>query len=271
MRNFIREKKIYCGEDYREIDIVPYSLTQMEVARKSKRSKKEKISEPKQKNLNDKNARRFFIQKVNANFGKNDYHISCTYKDKFLPESHEAADKIALNFIRRINYLRKKQGLKPAKFMMVTEVNSRKGERIVRIHHHIIIEGGMPRDSIEELWRAHRKKGQKQGDAFGHINVDRLKPDDDGLAGLATYLMKNPNGKRRWRSSQNLINPESRNNDSKYKRRQIEKIAKQPFDPEFWKKIYPGWHISSEEYGYNAVYNEQTGWHIYLRLRRDSS
>ena len=50
VRNFVREKKIYCGKKYLEVDIYPYTENQKEVSRRGKRAKKEKVSEPKQKN-----------------------------------------------------------------------------------------------------------------------------------------------------------------------------------------------------------------------------
>lgn len=63
MRSFMREKKIYCGKHYREVDIYPYTAAQLTASTRGKRSKKIKETEPKQKNLNDKNARRYFTQK----------------------------------------------------------------------------------------------------------------------------------------------------------------------------------------------------------------
>lgn len=47
-KNFIREKRIYCGEEYLEVDIV--AVTNMPEAGKGKKGK----SSQAQKNLNDK-------------------------------------------------------------------------------------------------------------------------------------------------------------------------------------------------------------------------
>lgn len=73
-KNFIREKRIYCGEEYLEVDIV--AVTNMPEAGKGKRGK----SSQAQKNLNDKRSKRRFVQIANTNFGTNDFHISATYK-----------------------------------------------------------------------------------------------------------------------------------------------------------------------------------------------
>ena len=53
MRTFVREKKIYCGGHYREVDIFTYTDGQKIAASRGNRSKKVKESPPKQKNLND--------------------------------------------------------------------------------------------------------------------------------------------------------------------------------------------------------------------------
>lgn len=81
MRSFIREKKIYCGKQYREVDIFTYTDAQCRAVKRGTRSKKIKESEPKQKNLNDKNARRYFIQTANLNFGDDPdaLHVTATY------------------------------------------------------------------------------------------------------------------------------------------------------------------------------------------------
>lgn len=78
-KNFIREKRIYCGEEYLEVDIV--AVTNMPEAGKGKKGK----SSQTQKNLNDKRSKRRFVQIANTNFGTNDFHISATYNNEHLP------------------------------------------------------------------------------------------------------------------------------------------------------------------------------------------
>lgn len=77
VRSFMREKKIYCGDHYREVDIYSYTDAQKKASGRGKRSKKVKESEPKQKNLNDKNARRYFTQTANLNFGSDRTRCTC--------------------------------------------------------------------------------------------------------------------------------------------------------------------------------------------------
>ncbi|SHG89846.1 rolling circle replication-associated protein [Tepidibacter thalassicus] len=269
MRSFMREKKIYCGNRYLEVDIFPYSQNQKDVSRRGKRAKKQKVTEPKQRNLNDKNARRYLTQLANTNFSEEDLHVTATYKDKFLPETIEEAEKEVANYLRRIKYRREKEGLPPLKYILVTEYSTGKdGKKPVRIHHHIFINGGLDRDTVEDLWCKRRKKGQKKGERIGFVNADRLQPDENGVAALCAYLTKNPSGKKRWSSSQNLEKPWSRSNDFKYSRREIERIAKNPPGIEYWERKYEGWTLANKDYAFRVEYNEYTGWSIYLKMCR---
>ena len=259
MRSYIREKRIECGPNYLEVDIIPRTSAQDKGA-KGKRGRKEKISPPKQKNLNDKNSHRYFRQLVSTNFWKKDLIAHLTYAPKFMPSSEKSALKIVKNFIARIKYLRKKISLSELKYILVTEVGKRG-----RIHHHLILNGGLDRDTIESLWRMPRKKGQEEGEKIGWANVDRLQPDEEGLIALCTYLHKNPQGKKRWSSSQNLDKPVSTKNDHKYSKKEVAKIAKNPDDRAYWEKRYSSYKFISCQ----AEYNEVTGWSLYVRMRRD--
>lgn len=261
----MREKKIYCGKNYLEVDIYPY--TYFKKGKNGKRSKKVKESKPKQNNLNDKNARRYFAQLVQANFNKHDLHVTATYKDKFLPSTLEEGEKEVINFLRRISYRRKKEGLEPLKYILVTEYSTEEDEGdVVRIHHHMIINGGLDRDEIEKLWSKRKKKGESEGEKIGYINADRLQTEDNGLEALCKYLTKYPKKKKRWSSSKNLIKPISRINDCKYGKRQIERIAKNTPDKNYWEKKYKGWVVIEE--AIKVQYNEHTGWSIYLKMFR---
>ena len=271
MRSYVREKQIDCGKRYKEVDIFPYTDAQKNAAQKGKRSKKVKESPPKQKNLNDKNARRYLAQLGHINFDDDPgaLHISATYSPKYLPETVEDAEKEVSNFLRRVQYLRKKEGLPPLKYILVTaSTTKRDSDKPVRIHHHIIMNGGLDRDAVENLWRKRKRKGQKQGDRIGYCNADRLQSEEDGISALCHYLVKQASGKKRWSSSHNLKKPASRTHDGKYTRRQVEKWAKQRPDRPFWERRYPGWTLIDDDYGVQYEHNDLTGWAIYLKLRK---
>ena len=271
MGSYIREKVIYCGKQYREVDIYTYTDAQNLIAKRGKRSKKRKISAPAQKDLNEKNSRRYFIQTANLNFATNPgaLHLSSTYSDRYLPDTVEDAEQEARNYLRRIQYERKKRGLSPLKYMLVTAATVDKDTgKPVRIHHHILVNGGLDRDTVENLWRKRRRRGQKQGDKIGYCNADRLQADENGIGALCSYLSKQAGGKKRWSCSHNLERPTARTMDMKYTHRQVEKWAKEHPTREFWERKYPGWTLTDDDYGISYEYNEFTGWAIYLKLRR---
>lgn len=112
-RSFIREKVVHCGKNFLSLEIYPYSGQQQQAVGR-KRGKKVNVSAPKQKNLNDRRAKRYFIQLANSNFGVGDLVVHLTYAPEFLPESEEEAAKIVAKYLRRVAYLRKKQGLPPS-------------------------------------------------------------------------------------------------------------------------------------------------------------
>lgn len=271
MKTFIREKKIYCGNEYMEVDIYPLSENQLG-RKKGQRSKKKKTSLPAQENLNDKNARRKFIQVAETNFGKNDLSVTLTYSDEFLPETLEDAEREVQNYIKRIRRRRKKEGVEDLKYMLITssrEITEDETEKPVRIHHHILMNGGLDRDTVEKLWSKRKRAGEKEGRPIGYANADRIQPDyNTGIAALCNYLIKNPTQKRRWTCSQNLERPKERTNDHKYSRKKVIEFAYDRPSIEFWEKIYPGWTITDKLYGFEAIYSEMTGWSLYLKLRR---
>lgn len=264
MFNFIKQKKIYCGDKFLEVDIYPRTRNQIDTA-KGRRAKKKEVTKPAQRNLNDKKAKRYFVQLINSNFDERGYHLTLTYKERYHPKTIEEAEANLRKLIARINYRKKKKGLPSLKYVSVIEYQLKK-EEPCKIHHHLIMDGDLSRDEVEDCWRLARKKGQKKGDKIGRANTVKLQPDEGGLSALAKYLCKYEYRKRRWTSSLNLKKPYEKINDHAWSKRQIEKIAKQPFDKSFWEKKFKGYKITSGLYGYEVKYNELTGWAIYLKM-----
>lgn len=195
-KNFIREKRIYCGEEYLEVDIV--AVTNMPEAGKGKRGK----SSQAQKNLNDKRSKRRFVQIANTNFGTNDFHISATYNNEHLPMSLEEAEKNVHNYLDRIKRKMKRETGEDLKYMLVTEYTPEEEEgqltlqgidtddkttKAVRIHHHIIINsGGLDRDDLELMWSTTRINWKKANDPEYRANPDW---EGDANAGLLFVYM----------------------------------------------------------------------------------
>ena len=267
-KNFIREKRIYCGKEWLEVDIVP--VTNMPEAGKGKT----KESSQAQKNLNDKRSKRRFVQIANANFGEDDLHISATYNEEHLPMTLKEAEKNVHNYLDRVKRRMKRVTGQDLKYMLVTEYtpDEEDEDKAVRIHHHIIINGGLSRDDLELMWSTTRinwnkatdREYRKKIDYIGFVNCDRLQPNENGIEGLVNYINKRKKGCKKWSTSMNLEKPKEKKNDHKYSFRKLRELAKTPEDKEVWRKQYPGYEPTKIDF----QYNDYTGWSCYLRLRK---
>lgn len=258
---FVREQRHVCGDNYMEIDLYPISEREKGASLSAKRRQ---ASSRIQQNLNARNARRYFIQLLNANFTESDIHWTGTYDDAHLPDSIEQADHDLELFLRRVRSQSRKRGLPAPRFIAVTEWREEgDGLPAVRVHHHVVLSCGLSRDELERLW--YRGKDKER---LGITNADRLQFDRESLERLANYLTKYTNRKRRWRQSRGLEKPQRpRPNDGKYTRRQLERLVTSGavFDLEFWRRKYQGWEINDITPIQNDVTKE---WSIYLKLRR---
>lgn len=279
-KSFIREKRIYCGKEYLEVDIV--RVTNMPETGRKKRGK----SSARQKNLNDRRSKRSFVQIANTNFGADDLHISATYNEKHLPVTLEAAERNVHNFLNKVKRKMKRETGRDLKYMLVTEYTPEdeegqqlslegiedKSTKAVRIHHHIIINGGLSRDDLELMWsrtRINWKKAEdpeyrKNVDFLGFVNCDRLQPNENGIEGLVNYINKRKKGCKKWSTSMNLKKPKVKKNDSKYSYRKVCTLAKTPEDKEYWRKMYKGYEPAKIDF----QYNDYTGWSVYLKMKK---
>lgn len=243
-----REKKIYSGKIL-EVDIYPITLQE----RKQKRKRKEKESLPKQKNLNDKNARKHLIRLINTNFTDKDLAVHLTYDNKSLPKSEEEAKKDVTNFLRRIKHYRKKNGMEELKYIAVVEYREQQeGKNPIRIHHHLIIND-MDRDKVEELW------------GKGRANADRLKSDEYGYEALGRYITKDPKGSKRWTQSRNLKQPTIKVNDFKISKRKAENMIRNPEDRAYFEKLYPGYIFTECKASINDILGST---YINIKMRK---
>jgi hypothetical protein len=251
-------KEIRSGEQL-EVEIYPEfgrgqrHLIPPEARRKTKRA---------QKNLNEKNSRKQCERVINENFGDRDIWATFTYAEENVPASMDEAQRNMQNFIRRVNRRRKKQGLPNARYVYVTEC-SPSG----RWHHHIVIDGDMDMDTLEELWQLGRRN-----------QVRRLSKDENGLSGMAHYLTKEskqkkdaPKGLKSWKASKGLKKPQERVNHYKFKRKDIREMAK---DAGAVQLLMEKWY-GPEGYVFTSArvrYNDFNGrFYIYARLRRQIS
>ncbi len=182
-------KEITAGEQF-EIEIYP-EFSKLSDVPESGRIKKDNSSA--QKNLNDKNARKYVERLLNQNFDTSDIWITLTYSNGEEPKSMEEALRNMQNYIRRINYRRGKRGLPPAKYIYITEHSP---DEEIRWHHHLVMDGMLDMDMVEATW----KKGRRN-------ETRRLEKDEYGLSGMSHYITKEKDrrkGEKRWNSSTNL-------------------------------------------------------------------
>ena len=212
------------------------------------------------RNLNDRNARKKCIRKLNANFTNDDIWMTLTYALGNEPQDIDAAIKDMTRYIDRINYRRRKLGLPIAKWLYVTEWCEKPGEE-VRCHHHVVMDGLMDMDTCEKTW----KKGERN-------QSRKLNKDDCGLAGMGTYITKETKGQKRWHCSLGLKDPYITKNHYKFKRKKVEQMVK---DRDSIKTIMEKTYKDYKgcEYKYTdceVKYNDFNNlFYIYVRMRRD--
>ena len=235
MRTVYREKKYTCGE---YLDVYIYPVFEPGKHGRGKRVKRKPSTEA-QKKLNQRHREEKLVRLLHANFTPEDLEIHLTYKGK-QPESDEEAARNLRNYIRRIQRLRKKMGLPPLKYIAVTE----RGKRGGRYHHHITVNGGIDRDTLESMWE------------YGYANSRRLQFTEDGLAGLGNYIVKSPVGGKAWTASKNLVDPEPRTRDGRISGSKARELAKSLESGEKFAKfesLYPGYLMSAAEAFHNDV------------------
>lgn len=244
------EKKIYSGE-LMEVEIYPIYPSGREMPG---RKDKSKDSSKAQKNLNDKNARKNFVRLVNANFTQEDIAVHGTYRDDEMPCTEKEVRRDITNYIRRIKNRRKRHGLPSMKYIYVIECKVSKRTGILRWHFHMIMSA-IDRDIAERLWR--------KGD---WVNSKRLQPNDFGFEALARYMVKDPQGSRRWSGSKNLKKPFIRQRDNAITRLGAQRMAtKHVDDREYFEKKYKGYRFLVCD----PVFNEINGhWYISISMRR---
>ena len=239
---FVRVKKYPCRNGYMEVDL--YHINDIN-AHKLPRAKREKISLPKQKNLNTENSRRAMRLVFNNNFKAGDYHITLTYGTDNLPANIKDARKYFTDFIKKLRKLYRRNG-KELFYLYVIEEGAQNG----RIHIHIIVNNaGISRDDIESLWSG------------GRANADRLQPDPDGsFNALANYLMKSAANAekhaRKWNCSRNLRRPVKSISDKAVSAKQLRSLTEAKRNDELQKaveKLYSGYRLIKAFVSVNEV------------------
>lgn len=242
-RRFIREQIYICG-DYLDTQIYPVFQAP------GKRRKKCKPTKEIQEQINQRNAERKLTRLVHANFTPDDLALHLTYRPGFEPETETEAKKILSNYLRRLKRLYKKLG-KVFKYISCIEIG-KKG----RVHNHLIISGGADRDELEKLW------------GLGYANSKRLQFGDDGITGLARYMVKDKHFYKRWNQSRNLIIPEPVQRDGELTVSDAADIAASVENGTVWQMmedLYPEFVFVEAVAKKNAI---NKGEYIFIQMRR---
>lgn len=251
-------KEIRSGEQL-EVEIYPeFTRKRQGEIPEAGRRKKDRQA---QRNLNEKNSRKQCERVINENFDDGDIWATFTYSAENAPASMKVAKANMQNYIRRLNYQRKKRGLPNARYVYVTEQGD-KG----RWHHHIVLDGDMDMDTVEGLWILGKRN-----------QVRRLEKDENGLVGMAKYVTK-PKGKgkdaeegkyqKTWTPSKGLKKPKEDKNHYKTKQSHVDKMVNGTLPvQEHMDKWYAadGYEFCESEIRYNK-WNGQ--YYIYARMRK---
>lgn len=240
-RYFIRQQSYICG-DYMEI--LQYPVFQKAGKRRSRCKPTSEI----QRRLNQKNREMRLIRLIHTNFTEEDMALHLTYRDN---PSEKTAKKAITSFLRRLKRKMAKKGIK-LKYILTTE----KGKKTGRVHHHLIINGGLDRDEIERLW------------GNGLANSKRLQFGPDGVSGLAVYMTKRDFTYKAWSASKNLKRPEPTVKDGAVTANEMERAVnaiESKNEHSYFEGIYAGYELTHAQYSKNAV---NRGDYIYAMMRK---
>lgn len=247
-KTYYRAKEYRCGE-YRDVYIYPVFPTSQNRT-PGKRIRK-KPTRKAQEKLNHRHAAEKLIRVLHTNFTEEDVSLTLTWREN--PTSDEEAVKEIQKYLRKIRYRYKKAGIE-LKYVWQVEKSSRG-----RYHAHMVISGGLDRDSLEKLW------------GRGYANSKRLQFDRQGLTALAKYMTKSHHDEdeerityRSYNGSKNLIDPPPEISDSKIRSK---KKAKELADMDWnsWHEIWPEYEVTDLQSFYSDEYGSV---YIFARLYR---
>lgn len=190
------------------LEVEIYPIFGRESTGRLRAAKKNLTPEAVQRN-NEERSRRKLIQLIDANFTEKDYHVTLTYAGN--PPAYEKARADVKNFLRALKRRREQRSLEELKYVYTIE-DEQDGKK-KRIHIHAIMNGGLSREEIEQIWER------------GYANVDNLQPDENGLEAIARYITKQQKNRRKWARSRNLKLPKVRTSDTKVSNARVRRLA----------------------------------------------
>lgn len=194
-------QRIFSG-DWVEVKIFPEWKKRAWVPRRGETSPDAKQRQ------NKKDAVNKLTRILNHNFVPyKDYFLTMTFDDDHLVLDDDTGFEMTEKGIRRIKYQYKKAGvelravykveIKRAKRSDSSYIRTADGRQLYRPHLHIVLNGGVEWEKIEQAWAVGENK-----------KLEMLRWSNVGFLKLAQYLCKDTKkGRRRWNSTNNLVKP----------------------------------------------------------------
>lgn len=147
--------------------------------------------------VNARRAERNLMELILTNFQREDIYLTLTYAEE--PKDYQDAKNKIQHFLRSLRRAYRKKG-KELRYIYTTEYRGK------RIHHHILLNAGMDREEIQNLWKHSRIN------YYAYLHYDGGEED---AKRLAAYFIKETEktvreGKQKVRyvASRNLKKPE---------------------------------------------------------------
>ena len=224
-----------------EVDPI-YGRSQEQTARKAKLN----MTRERQQQLNTRRSKRQLVLLMENNFNyESDVHVTLTYAGE--EPTLERCRKDIRNFINRVKRRRAERCDAELKYIYAI---GHDGDQ--RIHVHMVMNGGIPRDELERMW------------GKGYANTMRLQQFGGGLQGMANYLYRQNekardrgerSGVHMWSGSRNLKKPKEHISDTKISNRKVRKAAADfaVAGRQIMQRTYPGYMLENAEVYYSDM------------------
>lgn len=194
----------------------------------AKRARRKRLSPPHILAANDRHSRNQLRQLIIHNFRNGDYYLTPTYAGK-LPTFGDAQRQLS-NYITRLKRLYQKHGTE-LRAIYVTEGGRVKNDEgdCTRVHHHLCISGGVPREEIEKAWKGRQDDTAESRRGFCNCSMIQSGDGERGCERIAEYMSKSRTktigkGLHRWNATRNIKRPEETINDNKFSRKRTNEI-----------------------------------------------
>ena len=227
-----RERIIQCGQ-YMTVHMYPVYAT----SKKTRRTRYKPTSDV-QAALNKKYSDEHLINLINTNFTSDDIKLELTFDEDHLPANEEEAERLSVNFLRRIKRKLAKIG-KELKYVRKLERGSRSG----RFHLHLVMTGGLGVKALADEWAP-----------LGYVRrIAPLMFNENGVSDLAMYLTKDRIGFKRYSCSKNLKQPEVIERTGRISAKKVSQLAQNDADYNAISSLYPGYKVSHVKAQFNML------------------